>query len=169
MFLTSRVYSPLASTSLHIYPKNGAECKIRTYGPHNMNDRLATCWFKPLTQLSIGVVSGLRAQNPLRASRPFGHTTYMVWIKGFEPLAPWSQAKCSTKLSYIQIKMVGMARLELARDSSQRSLSPLRLPIPPHPYARHARSVPDTPCTYWLRAKVLLVQPGTRAILLGHG
>lgn len=109
-----------------------------------MNDRLATYWFQPLTQLSIGVVSGIRAQNPLRASRPFGHTTYMVWIKGFEPLAPWSQAKCSTKLSYIQKIMVGMARLELARDSSQRSLSPLRLPIPPHPYARHARSVPDT-------------------------
>lgn len=126
----------------------GAECKIRTYGPFRMNDRLATYWFQPLTQLSIGVVSGLRTQNPLRASRPFGHTTYMVWIKGFEPLAPWSQAKCSTKLSYIQKIMVEMARLELARDSSQRSLSPLRLPIPPHLYARHARSVPDTPCTY---------------------
>ena len=109
------------------------------------------------------------SSESLRVSYPFNYTTYMVWIKGFEPLPPWSQAKCSTKLSYIQMLMVGMARLELARDSSQRSLSPLRLPIPPHPYARHARSVPDTPCTYWLRAKVLLVQPGTRAILLGHG
>ena len=146
---TVRLLQPIC-----ISTQNGAECKIRTYGPHNMSDRLATCWFKPLTQLSIGVVSGLRAQNPLRASRPFGHTTYMVWIKGFEPLAPWSQAKCSTKLSYIQKIMVGMARLELARDSSQRSLSPLRLPIPPHPYARHARSNllitrQDTPCTTW--------------------
>ena len=65
--------------------------------------------------------------------------------------------------------MVGMVRLELARDFSQLILSPLRLPIPPRSYTRHARSVPDTPCTYWLRAKVLLVQPGTRAVLLGHG
>lgn len=62
-----------------------------------------------------------------------------------------------------------MARLELARDYSQRSLSPLRLPIPPHPCARHARSVPDTPCAYWLRAKAFLIQPGTRAIFYGWG
>lgn len=59
--------------------------------------------------------------------------------------------------------MVGMARLELARDSSQRSLSPLRLPIPPHPYARHAHSYllvtyQETPCT-----------TSTRANLYGHG
>lgn len=57
--------------------------------------------------------------------------------------------------------MVGMARLELARDSSQRSLSPLRLPIPPHPYARHARSNllitrQDTPCTTSTRANLVM-------------
>ena len=79
---TVRLLQPIC-----ISTQNGAECKIRTYGPHNMNDRLATWWFKPLTQLSvtlrlesppesrrryltrsdaqllIGVVSGLRTQN----------------------------------------------------------------------------------------------------------
>lgn len=55
---TVRLLQPIC-----ISTQNGAECKIRTYGPHNMNDRLATRWFKPLTQLSIGIVSGLRTQN----------------------------------------------------------------------------------------------------------
>ena len=40
-------------------PRNGAEHKIRTYGPYEMDDGLATRWFQPLTQLSIGAVSRL--------------------------------------------------------------------------------------------------------------
>ena len=93
-------------------------------------------------------------------------------MHNFEWCCVWVLSPESLRVSYpfdYTTYMVGMARLELARDFSQRILSPLRLPISPHPYARHARSVPDTPCTYWLRAKVLLVQLGTRAILLGHG
>ena len=94
---TVRLLQPIC-----ISTQNGAECKIRTYGPHNMNDRLATCWFKPLTQLSIALCLGfepriVKGVLPIRL-----HNIYMVWIKGFEPLPPWSQAKCSTKLSYIQ-------------------------------------------------------------------
>ena len=39
----------------------------------------------------------------------------MVWIKGFEPLVSWSQAKRFTKLSYIQKK--GAVRRNLTSDS----------------------------------------------------
>src|SRR5690625_540538 len=85
----------------------------------------------------------------------------MVGKTGFEPAAPWSQTKCSTKLSYfpyfdkngapersrtpnllirsqtlypieLRALMVPRAGLEPARRYTlRRILSPVRLPIPP--------------------------------------
>lgn len=99
MYLTSRIYSPLASANLHIYPKNGAEHKIRTCGPLEMNDRLATCWFKPLTQLSITVVTENKFRGPLTVSNPLGCTICGLdkRIRTFDPLVP-SQVLYQTEL-----------------------------------------------------------------------
>ena len=93
--------------------KNGAEHKIRTCGPLGMNDRLATCWFKPLTQLSITVVTKNKFRGPLAVSNPLGCTICGLdkRIRTFDPLVP-SQVLCQTEL-HPEI-MVGTARFELA-------------------------------------------------------
>ena len=57
----------------------------------------------------------------------------MVGMTGFEPATPWSQTRCSTKLSHIpKLKlMVQSARLELARLFNHYPLKIACLPVPP--------------------------------------
>ena len=72
----------------------------------------------------------------------------MARLAGVEPTTFWSVVKRSIQLSYRRIfqcntkqflnkyTMVGMVGLEPTRCYHQRILSPLRLPIPPHPHWR---------------------------------
>ena len=65
----------------------------------------------------------------------------MVGMTGFEPATPWSQTRCSTKLSHIptliklmvptKALMVQSARLELARFNNHYPLKIACLPVPP--------------------------------------
>lgn len=105
---TVRLLQPIC-----ISTQNGAECKIRTCGPLEMNDRLATCLFKPLTQLSITVVTKNKFRGLLTVSNPHGCTICGLdkRIRTFDPLVP-SQVLCQTEL-HPEI-MVGTARFELA-------------------------------------------------------
>ena len=91
---TVRLLQPIC-----ISTQNGAECKIRTCGPYEMNDRLATCWFKPLTQLSITVVIENKFRGPLTVSNPLGCTICGLdkRIRTFDPLGP-SQVLYQTEL-----------------------------------------------------------------------
>lgn len=92
---TVRLLQPICIST----QKNGAEHKIRTCGPLEMNDRLATCWFKPLTQLSITVVTENKFRGPLTVSNPLGCTICGLdkRIRTFDPLVP-SQVLYQTEL-----------------------------------------------------------------------
>ena len=46
-----------------------------------------------------GCYTNCLANSPLK---PLGHSS-VVWKVGFGPTTPWSQARCSTRLSYVQI------------------------------------------------------------------
>src|SRR3954451_21595621 len=59
----------------------------------------------------------------------------MVGKTGFEPATPWSQTKCSTKLSYFPFNQNNYGAEDRNRTGTvvtyRRILSPVRLPVPP--------------------------------------